>query len=273
MLQRLLILAVGCSVVSFRAGAELAKDEYIRENNIPYRDKNDPGWDDYMAQRCVLDLYRPAGKQDFSTVVWFHGGGLRTGGKSVPWQLQKKGVAVVAVNYRLFPKVECPAYIEDAAAAVAWTFKNIQSYGGDPGAIYVSGHSAGGYLTSMVGLDKSYLEAHGIDANRIASLVPFSGHTITHFTPRAEKGIRDTRPIVDRFAPLFHVRKDSPQLILITGDRELELLGRYEENAYLWRMMKVAGHNQTQLHELGGFDHGGMAAPAFGILLKVLRSR
>ena len=78
---------------------------------------------------------------------------------------------------------------------------------------------------------------------------------------------------IDRFAPLFHVRADAPPLVLITGDRELEMLGRYEENAYLWRMMQVAGHQKTRLHELGGFNHGGMAAPAFGVLLKVLRGR
>ena len=273
MLRCLLILAVGFPLGPFRAGAEVVEDGYIRENDIPYRDASSPGWGEYMMERCVLDLYRPVGKKGFATVVWFHGGGLRGGSKAVPWQLQKKGIAVVAVNYRLFPKVKCPAYIEDAAAAVAWTFNNIQRYGGDPGAVHVSGHSAGGYLTSMIGLDKSYLASHGIDADRIASLVPFSGHTITHFTPREERGISDKRAIVDKFAPLFHVRKDSPPLVLITGDRELELLGRYEENAYLWRMMRVAGHKQTQLHELGGFDHGGMAAPAFGILLKVLRGR
>ena len=50
---------------------------------------------------------------------------------------------MVAVNYRLHPKVKAPAYIEDAAAAVAWTFKNIETYGGSPKRIYVSGHSAG----------------------------------------------------------------------------------------------------------------------------------
>ena len=139
--------------------------------------------------------------------------------------------------------------------------------------IYVAGHSAGGYLTSMVGLDRSYLQAHGIDADRIAGLIPFSGHTITHFTPREERGIPDKQAVIDRFAPLFHVRDDAPPLVLITGDRELEMLGRYEENAYLWRMMKVAGHEKTKLHELEGFNHGGMAAPAFGILLKVLKGR
>lgn len=54
-------------------------------------------------------------------------------------------------------------------------------------------------------------------------------------------GIDNLQPTVDEFAPLFHVRKDAPPLVLITGDRELELFGRYEENAYMWRMMKLSG--------------------------------
>ncbi len=62
---------------------------------------------------------------------------------------------MIGVGYRLSPKVQHPVYIEDAAAAVAWTFRNIASYGGDPDKIFVTGISAGGYLTAMVGLDKT----------------------------------------------------------------------------------------------------------------------
>jgi hypothetical protein len=72
-----------------------------------------------------------------------------------------------------------------------------------------------------------WLAAHDIDANKIAGLVPFSGHTITHFTVRAERGIDGKRPIVDDMAPLFHVRPDAPPMLFITGDRNLEMLGRY----------------------------------------------
>lgn len=85
----------------------------------------------------------------------------------------------------------------------------------------------------MIGLDKHYLAAYGIDANSIHKLVPFSGQMITHFEIRKERGIRAKQPVVDEFAPQFHVRADAPPLYLITGDRELELLGRYEENAYI----------------------------------------
>jgi acetyl esterase/lipase len=251
------------------AMAQAAAQDYKTDTNILYREGNN--LTDYMKERCRLDVYYPSDAAPFSTVVWFHGGGLTAGNRSVPEGLKEKGIAVIAVNYRLGPKVQSPAYIEDAAAAVAWTFHNIAAYGGSSERIYVSGHSAGGYLTSMIGLDKRWLAAHDIDANAIAGLIPYSGHTITHFTIRAERGIDGTQPIVDDLAPLFHVRKDARPLLLITGDRELEMLGRYEENAYLWRMMQVVGHPNTELHELDGYNHGQMAVPAHPLLLRFVK--
>jgi hypothetical protein len=88
---------------------------------------------------------------------------------------------------------------------------------------------------------------------------------------RAERGIKDTQPVIDDLAPLYHVRHDAPPLLLITGDRNLELLGRYEENAYLWRMMKLGGRSDTELYELQGFDHGNMPDSAYPLLLGFLR--
>ncbi len=123
----------------------------------------------------------------------------------------------------------------------------------------------------MAGLDKKYLAAHNIDANRIAGLIPLSAQTITHFNIREQRGIKNTQPVVDEFAPLFHVRRDAPPLLLITGDRELEMLGRYEENAYLARMMKVAGHKKTRLLELDGYDHG-MVYPALPLVMKEIEN-
>ena len=244
---------------------------YLLKENILYRTAVEANNDEYIAERCKLDIYYPADKKGFTTVVWFHGGGITSGEKQISEKLKKQGIAVVAVNYRLNPKVNCPTYIEDAAAAVAWTFNHIAEFGGDPAKIVVSGHSAGGYLASMVGLDKQWLAKYEIDADRIAMLIPFSGHCITHMTIRKERGIPDTQPVVDEFAPLYHVRADAPPLILITGDREREMLGRYEENAYMMRMMKVAGHQKTKLYELDSFDHGGMASPAYEILLEEIK--
>lgn len=239
---------------------------YFTKENIPYYADELRQRDEYMNERCVLDIYFPKGIEGFSTVVWFHGGGLTGGNKFIPEELKEKGVAVVAVNYRLYPKIKAPVYIQDAAAAVAWVLTHIGEYGGDPELVFVSGHSAGGYLASMVGLDKRWLQAHDLDANQIAGLIPFSGHTITHFTVREERGIAGTQPIIDDLAPLYHVRADAPPLLLITGDRELEMLGRYEENAYLMRMMKVVGHPDTRIYEMDGYGHN-MLTPAFPLLL------
>jgi len=249
--------------------ANFAQGYSIKEN-IPYYSEAENRNDAYIQERCVLDLYYPEQVEGFPTVVWFHGGGLTGGNKFIPEALKGKNMAVAAVNYRLYPKIKAPVYIEDAAAAVAWVLKHIEDFGGDPNLVFVSGHSAGGYLTSMVGLDKRWLDKHGVDANRIAGLIPFSGHTITHFTVRAERGIEGTRPIVDDLAPLYHVRKDAPSLLLITGDRELEMMGRYEENAYMMRMMKVVGHPDTKLYEMDGYGHN-MLTPAYPLLINEVR--
>ena len=268
----ILLLAAVC-LGYVPAYAQDSSVPYTIEKDILYRDISAADKDDYINQRCRLDVYYPTNEKGFATVVWFHGGGLTGGERSVPEPFKNQHLAVVAVNYRLSPKVSCPAYIDDAAAAVAWTFKNIARYGGDPKLIFVSGHSAGGYLTSMVGLDKQWLARYDVDADTIAALLPLSGHTITHFTVRKERGIPGTQPIVDEFAPLYHVRADAPPLVLTTGDRDLEMLGRYEENAYLWRMMKIVGHPETVIYEIQGFDHGGMVNPACDIVLRYIKQK
>jgi len=242
------------------------KLEYETKSNIPYYNTATNKSDSYINERCVLDIYYPKNTKGFATIVWFHGGGLTGGSKELPEALKNKGFAIIGVNYRLSPKAKAAKAIDDAAAAVAWAFNNIANYGGDTSLIFVSGHSAGGYLASMIGLNKEYLKKEGIDANKIAGLIPFSGQCITHFEIRRENGIPETTPTIDAYAPLFYVRADAPPLLLITGDRELEMLGRYEENAYMARMMKLTGHKQTKLYELDGYGHG-MTEPAFPLLV------
>ncbi len=253
----------------FLAGiAATAQQQYATVKDIKYYDDAVNKKDSYINERCTLDFYYPKSAKNFAAIVWFHGGGITGGSKELPEELMKKGYAIIGVNYRLSPKVSAPAYIEDAAAAVAWAFTNIEKYGGSSKLIFISGHSAGGYLGMMITLDKKYLNKYNIDANKIAGLIPFSGQAITHFTVRKERGIADTQPVIDEYAPLYFVRKDAPPMLLITGDRELELLGRYEENAYLLRMMKIVGNTRTRLFELDGFDHGTMRNAAFPLLLK-----
>ncbi|MBL4678583.1 MAG: alpha/beta hydrolase [Mucilaginibacter sp.] len=250
-----------------------AQQLYHTEKDIYYYPDSLTRKDPYQASQCKLDIYYPNNVRNFKTVVWFHGGGLTGGAKEIPQALKDKGFAVIGVGYRLSPNVKCPVYIEDAAAAVAWVFKNIERFGGDKKQIYLSGHSAGGYLAMMVTLKKMYLQKYGIDANQIAELIPFSGQCITHFTVRSERKIKETQAVIDEYAPLYWVRKDAPPMLLITGDADQELLGRYEENAYMLRMMKLAGHKHSRLYQLQGFDHGNMPEPAFPLLIKEIVSR
>jgi acetyl esterase/lipase len=252
--------------VSRGTGAEVSP--YRTEANVPYRDGQ---LSDDAHERCLLDLYHPTDTQGFPTLVWFHGGGLSSGTKEIPEALKDRGFAVVGATYRLHPRATSPEYIEDAAAAVAWTFRNIERHGGSRKRIHVGGVSAGGYLAAMIGLDKRWLAAHGIDANEIAGTIPLSGQMITHFTIRKERGVGGLTPVVDDLAPLHHVRADASPLLLITGDRELEIMGRYEENAYLARMMRQAGHSTTTLFELEGFNHGEMSQPAFPLVARFIR--
>jgi acetyl esterase/lipase len=248
------------------------KTEYKTETSIPYYNEGTIKGDKYMQEMCVFDFYYPTNIKNFSTIIWFHGGGLTGGKRQIPEFLKEKGIAVIGVEYRLSPNIKAVDCIKDAAAATAWAFKNIEEYGGSTSLIFVSGMSAGGYLTYMVGLDKKYLAVHNIDANQIAGLIPFSGHAITHFTVRKEMGISGKQPIIDDMAPLYYVRADAPSMLIITGDRELEMLGRYEENAYMMRMLKVAGHRQVRIHELDGSNHGQMMYSALPLLYREVKS-
>lgn len=220
---------------------------------------------------CLLDVYVPDGAAGTPVVVWFHGGGLREGERTIPAELIDQGLAVVSADYRMYPAAKAPDFIEDAAAAAVWTFRNIARYGGDPRKVVVAGASAGAYLAAMIGLDRSWLAAHDIDANVFAGLGLITGQAVTHFAVREARGLPGHCAVVDELAPLYHIRADVPPILLVTGDRDLELLGRYEENAYFARMLAVAGHRDHELHELKGCDHGGVEAGAHPLLLAFVR--
>jgi len=205
-----------------------------------------------------LDAFKPAGKTDYATIVWFHGGGLKGGsrdsGSDIARRMTANGIGVVLVSYRFSPKVKCPTYIEDAAASVAWTIRNIAEHGGDPKNVFVSGHSAGGYLTLMVGLDNRYLAKHGLSSDDLAGLMPVAGQTITHSTIRGERGMPERRPFIDEFAPSYHARKDAPPIITFAAEHDMAM--RVEENIYFVSAMKAAGHQRVELNVIKDRTHG-----------------
>ena len=236
--------------------------QYKRVNDIAYSQEDNA----YAKERCKLDVYYPTDKKDVPVVVWFHGGGIEAGEKYIDNELLDAGYTVVAANYRLLPKASIDEVLDDAAAAVAWAFKNAEKYNGSKRKIFVAGHSAGGYMLDLIGLDKHYLQKYGIDADSIAGLFPFSGQVVTHYNIRKQQGIGPLQPTIDKYAPLTHIRKDCPPIVIISADRELELYGRYEEQAYFWRMLKLVGHPDVTLYEMQGFNHGDMPHPAYHVM-------
>jgi acetyl esterase/lipase len=218
---------------------------------------------EYEKERCKLDLYLPKGKAGFPVLVWFHGGALTAGNKDEEFNarngyaLASQGVAVAMANYRLSSAVKYPAYILDAAAAFAWVKANIAERGGAPGKVFVGGHSAGAYLTLMLGLDPQYLRAHGLETSAIAGLVPVSGQTMTHYTVREERGLKKDVIFADAAAPIYHVSKDAPSMLVIYADHDLP--ARAEENQYLVAALKAAGHAHVVGRMISDRDHGTVA--------------
>lgn len=220
-----------------------------QERDIPYAE----------PMRCKLDVKWPADSTNFPTVVWFHGGGLTSGERHfIPID---DSIAQVAVNYRLLGQggltngVEC---IRDAAAAVAWTLEHIAEYGGDPKKVYVSGMSAGGYLTMMVGMAPQYLKERGHDISELAGLAPVSGQATKHFNVRKFGGDTDPQflPKIDALAPLAYCSKDIPPIISICGEEPWEWKCRSEENRLLISSCVALGHDKAWFVSCPFADHG-----------------
>lgn len=228
---------------------------------IPYKSGTD--LTAYEQERCKLDLYLPTQKKNFATLVWFHGGGLKTGDNDMPFTRKiaqsfvDADIAFVIVHYRYSPKVTYPAYVEDAAASFAWTVKNIAQHGGDPKKVFMAGHSAGGYLAAITGLNPAFLKAQGLSLDHVAGLIPVSGQMMTHYTIREERGLEKFNVISDEAAPIYHCRKDTPPMLVLYADKDMA--SRQEEDMYFVSTMKAAGNKRVQGLLVTGRDHGSIA--------------
>ena len=242
--------AMSLFVVVFAAAAFAAKPQgkAQQEKDISYAE----------PERCRLDVKWPAGQTNFPTVVWFHGGGLVNGNKH--FISIDDGIAQVAANYRLLDTnmTDGAVCIRDAAAAVAWTLENISRYGGDPKKVYVSGMSAGGYLTMMVGMAPQYLRERGHDIGELAGIAPMSGQATKHYNVRKFSGDSDPQflPKIDELAPLRWCSKDIPPIVSICGEEPWEWKCRSEENRLLIASCVALGHKSAWFVSCPYADHG-----------------
>jgi acetyl esterase/lipase len=227
--------------------------------NLRY--KTGDGLDVYEKDRCKLDLYVPEKVANFPVIVWFHGGSLKFGSKDDPdtkalaMRFADEGIAVALVNYRLFPQAKFPSYLKDAAAAVAWTIKNISTYGGNPKTVFVGGHSAGAYLTYMIGFAPQYLQEFDIENMSLAGLIPVAGQTFTHYTIREERGIPnpESTPIIDEAAPSYNARKDTPPILIAWAEFDSPVT--IAENRYLVALLEKKENKKVSFIEIKDHNH------------------
>jgi pimeloyl-ACP methyl ester carboxylesterase len=241
------------------APAKLMQPPVVVKENIHY--KTGDNLEPYEKERCLLDLYLPEKVNGFPIMVWFHGGSLKRLGKddaatkALAKRFAGEGVGVAVVNYRLSPLAKYPAYIKDAAAAVAWVRENIGRQGGNPEAVFIAGHSAGGYLSLMLALVPEYLQECRVNHMSIAGIISIGGQTFTHYAIREERGMPNPEitPVIDEAAPCFHARRDAPPILAVWADGDSP--DRIEENKYLLAIQKMAGHRQMFSREIKNRNH------------------
>ncbi len=216
---------------------------------IPYTESGNP------YQTLYLSI--PKKEKNPPLILFFHGGGLTSGGRTCPDAPYCGNYAVAEIRYRLSPQTLPPGQIEDAAAAVAFLFEHAGEYRYDRSRLIVCGQSAGAWLAAMAVWNQEYLARYGLNRRNIAAMVLISGQLTTHFRVKADLG-RDLGryiPQIDEYAPLRYLAADLPPLLLITGDPQYEIPGRVEENALAAASLKALGHTDVQHFSLGGFAH------------------
>lgn len=130
--------------------------------------------------RQRLDVYVPqAAQPGRPLLVFFYGGAWDSGSRSayrfVGTALAELGYVTVVPDYRLYPAVKFPAFIDDGAQAVAWAQRHAADYGADPRRVVLLGHSAGAHLAAMLAIDAQYLQRAGVDPASVAGFVALSG--------------------------------------------------------------------------------------------------
>jgi len=159
-------------------------------------------------------------------VVFFHGGGYDSGDKAdLAWlgaALARRGYVVVVPDFRLYPQVIWPAFLQDCAAAVRWTRDNAARYGGDPSKLVLMGHSSGAYNAISLAVDRRWLGEVGMDPDRdlraaVGLSGPYDDMQTTNLKIQTIFGPKRQWPDTQ---PVNHAHGRSPPLLLITGDRD-----------------------------------------------------
>lgn len=272
----------------------LARGNYAATPDVDYRQIADipyASFDDVDPSLTSLDIYVPVFGQDHPVVVWVHGGGWRGGDKG---QVDIKSEAFVAegylfasINYRLSPEVIHPTHVQDVASAIAWLYRNIADYGGNPDALFLIGHSAGAHLVALVSTDERYLNAEGLSLGSLKGIVCLdgAGYDISAsmddgplLAMLCRQAFGDDPVVWEDASPITHVEagKDIPPFLLIhAGDRQASreaasaFGGRLEEAGVEVSFFHASNKTHSSLNKDLGKPGDKPTASVFGFLSEI----
>jgi acetyl esterase/lipase len=209
------ILTITLSGCASMLNALAPRDHVVVHTDIAYGD----------GPRHKLDVYSPAGGSSAPVVVFFYGGGWTSGNRSIyrflGAALASRGIVVVVPDYRLYPEIKFPAYMYDAAAAVAWTRTHAAEFGGDPTHMFVMGHSAGGQIAALLTLDDEYLQAVSMSPHDLSGMIGLSGPY--DFLPLTSPTYKDLFGPEERYPksqPVTYVTPHAPPIFLATAEHD-----------------------------------------------------
>ncbi len=235
-LLRLLALSLCALLLNVPARADEpkkpAKEDKLFEvevvKDLAYNDAKD------ADEKQKLDLYLPKGQKDFPVLFFVHGGTWKSGDRKQYVKLGElyagRGLGMVIISYRLTPKVQHPAHIQDVAKAFAWTCGHIGKYGGKADQIFCMGHSAGGHLVSLLATDESYLKAEKRSFADVKGVISISGvYTIVPAGALANAFGKDPE-VCKKASPINNVSGKHPPFLILYGDADFPTLGWMAEN-------------------------------------------
>ena len=173
--------------------------------------------------RHRLDAYVPARAAVSAPVlVFFYGGGWEEGERGmyrfVAAAMAARGILTLVPDYRLYPEVRFPAFMEDAAAAVAWAGSFVATQGGDPGRLFLMGHSAGAQIATLLALDPRYLRAAGMARGSIAGVIGLAGpYDFLPLRSPTLKAIFGPEKAWPASQPITYVTASAPPMLLAAG--------------------------------------------------------
>ena len=196
--------------------------------------------------RQKLDVYVPRhALPDAPVVVFFYGGSWNSGAREdynfVGEALASRGIVAVVADYRLYPQVRYPLFLQDGARAVAWTKAHIREFSGNPQRLYLMGHSSGGYNAAMLALDGDLLAAAGMSPKDLRGWIGLAGPY--DFLPIENPAVRpvffwpDSPP---QSQPINHVSRGAPPALLIAASED-DLVNPTRNTGGLAHKLRAAG--------------------------------